>query len=213
MDGPAGENQKPITSSKKPNKIVWTLGAIFLLFILAEGAYFIYLNFFRGAPTTSISDTERSLQIEEITDSFAPGEDYRPRTVGISALVPSVSKIEKYKQLATFFEERPGFFASSVISTTLVGEVVTVEEVADSETGEIGLRLRIENEEGGSVKITTTSKELSRTKVFLLGLNDQQTTASYKDIKPGDNISLSFSVNLLSTDGDWEAATIDIRRI
>ena len=196
------QNQSTDSSNGKMKKFLPIILGIFLLVILVEGGYFIYIKYLKSDTVTQAPEAERVIEVSETR---------RPPTLNaLSNTIHSQKLVEFEEKFLLGFE--PGFVANSFITTTLMGEVVFANESED-ENGNTGFTMSIENETLQSTRLSWNSEELKALTVYHLknGGGDEKEEITYNEIQERDSVSIRYTINLLDEKG-INPSTIEIRR-
>ncbi|MFZ5932519.1 MAG: hypothetical protein ACOYT7_00310 [Patescibacteria group bacterium] len=189
-------------------KIALILGGFFVLIILSEAAYYAYVKYFKTEPSSqNLPEGERELVF---TSPSPASKRLRPETITISSAKPLLTKIDDFAETASRLPQ--GFYASSVISITYVGDLVEINEEKVTRNDIVYVfSLVIENEQGERLTLRLTQEELQNLKVYLVESAGNK-DISYKDLRVGDDLAIINRINLLDEKTSSDAVEINVRR-
>lgn len=199
-DSPGPIKTFPTENNNKFLKIGLIVGGVLLIIVLGEVAYYVASNtgLTPSAPEKVASPSPLPDSLNRVFNPRDLPQLNTPSANQQSSII-NVDKVQKYSQFANVLNQNQVNVKTAEINTVFEGVVFAAEKqdlALDGVTYNYLLSLR--GPSGKSINYRLTSDEVAGATVFRV-VNGKQVYLSLTDIKIGDTVSITQSVNLLDT--------------
>lgn len=211
VDNPAPSmTTKP--DSSKGGMLGKVLIIILVLAILGEAGYFFYNRYVSSGGKLPFQKLSTSGTMEQASPTPATGPNEPFQNTAQVSVVGDAS-LQKANDTVELISKYPGGFMSRMsINTTVEGKVVSfITNEVQAEEVQYTQGLRLVNPNGTSIGIRFSEEEVNKMRVIVVNKGEVVREAKYDEIKPGDMVSITTSVDLLDLRKGVDDVTIEIR--